>query len=281
MKILGIISCYYTDINDLLTNIQSFINDIDHLIIWENTPTAGSKLASCTELKTHEKIEIRTTGKNEYLAYPFNLCIQWASDNGYTHILTMDQDSRFESDHFRKYIQLIKNYPFPDVAMFAPSSNSRHPVEKSASEVIYTFLSGAVYPVSVFRSLGGFNEQLAIDGIDTDYCLKARKNGYKTIVFKDIFLNHKLGYRSKNKLGLTIVSYSAQRSYYFIRNTFWLWKEYPESFTIQERKRFIKYRVVFRLLKIVFEKKAFKKFMAILIAVYHDKINKSGRYDHF
>lgn len=42
MKTLGIITLYYPP-KDVLTNIASFIDGIDGLIVWDNTPN-GSKL---------------------------------------------------------------------------------------------------------------------------------------------------------------------------------------------------------------------------------------------
>lgn len=281
MKILGLISCYYSDPKKISENILSFINDIDHLILWENTPFKDSKVAEITEILHNQKIEIRTTGKNEYLADPFNECIEWGYKNGFTHVLTMDQDSYFQTHHFAKYLENIKAYTKNDVAMFGPSSNSREEVKDTNSQVDYTFLSGAIFPINIFIELGKFNKELVIDAIDTEYCLRAQKNTFKTIVFKNIYLFHNMGYRTKHWSGVTLVTYSAQRSYYYLRNTFWLWKEYPIYFSTEYKKRFIKYRVFYRLLKLIFEKHSLQKFKAICTAIYHYKVNKLGRFDKF
>ena len=281
IKLCSAISTYFPDLIEVEENILSFIDQVDHLIIWENTPEKESKIDVLAAKLNNPKIEIRTTGRNEYLAEPFNTCARWAKENGFTHLLTMDQDSRFKKEHFEKYVQQINKQNDDKIVMFAPSSNSRNQVSSEISEVDHTFLSGAIFPLHSFLHFGGFNESLVIDAIDIEFCLKTKGYGMKTVIFADIFLQHQIGYRKKNSFGLTIVAYSAQRSYYFIRNTLWIWKQYPTAFDKTTRKNFIKYRIIFRILKIGFEKNAFKKLSAIIMGIIHYKKNRLGKYDKF
>ncbi len=78
MKILGVISSFYPDIIELERNINSFLPEIDHLILWENTPKEKSYIQQLIERLKSTKVEVRTTGENEYLAVPFNMCPQFA-----------------------------------------------------------------------------------------------------------------------------------------------------------------------------------------------------------
>ena len=279
MKILGVISAFYPNIDELESNINSFLSGLDRLIIWENTPEKESTINALVNKFGAGKIEVCTTGQNEYLAYPFNQCIRRAQSEGYTHVLTMDQDSCFAKGHFEKYIKSVENYRQTNVAVFGPSSNSREQVKLFVEEVDHIFISGAIFPVDTFLEQGGFNEELVIDSIDSDYCFRCKNNNLQTVVFKDVFLQHQMGYRYKHWSGLIIVPYSAQRTYYFLRNTLWLWKQYPQYFTESYKRSFVKYRIVFRLLKIAFEKNSFKKIFSIFAAIYHSKKNKLGRYD--
>ena len=77
MKILGIVTSYYPDLNELKHNINSYINGLDALIIWENTPKEYSQIQTIKEYLNNEKITVWTTGKNEYIAKPFNIAIAW------------------------------------------------------------------------------------------------------------------------------------------------------------------------------------------------------------
>jgi rhamnosyltransferase len=279
MKILGVITSFFPHIDELEKNINSFLPEIEHLIIWENTPKGESYIYKLIEKLNSHKIEVRTTGKNEYLAVPFNLCARFAVENNFTHLLTMDQDSCFSKDHFKNYIFEIKNFTFNNVAAFGPNSSSR--VQNKNREVDHIFISGAIYPLDVFLQLSGFNEELVIDAIDTEYCYRAKEKKYRIIVFPNVNLEHNMGYRYKHWTGLTIVPYSAQRTYYYIRNSLWLWSRFPQYYTIEYRKSFIKFKVVYRTLKLIFEKDSVLKFVAIFTALSHSKTNRLGRFDKF
>jgi len=279
MKILGVITSFYPDINELERNINSFLPEIEHLIIWENTPKEKSYIQQLIEKLNSTKVEVRTTGENEYLAVPFNLCARFALENSFTHLLTMDQDSCFSKDQFTKYISEIEYFTSNKIAAFGPNSSSREQNENL--EVDHIFISGAIYPLDVFFELNGFNEELVIDAIDTDYCFRAKEKNYKIIVFPNVNLEHNMGYRYKHWTGLTLVPYSAQRTYYYIRNSLWLWKKFPQYYTKEYRKSFIKFKVVYRTLKLIFEKDSLRKFDAIFKALSHVKVNRFGRYDKF
>ena len=281
MKILGVVTSFYPDIDELERNIKSFLPEIEHLLIWENTPKEKSYINKLIEKLNSNKVEVRTTGQNEYLAVPFNLCAKFAAENNFTHLLTMDQDSCFFDEHFKKYISEIKNFTSQNVAAFGPNSSSRDQKINDNQEVDHIFISGAIYPLELFFELNGFNEELVIDAIDTEYCFKAKEKNYKIIVFRNVNLEHNMGYRYKHWTGLTLVPYSAQRTYYFIRNSLWLWTKFPQYYTKEYQRSFIKFRIVFRTLKLILEKDSLQKFVAIFTALLHVKANRFGRYDKF
>ena len=85
-KYFAVVSSYFPNLDELEENIKSYLSWVDKLIIWENTPIGESKINVLIEKLNNDKIEVRTTGQNEYLAKPFNFCIQWAKEAGFTHI---------------------------------------------------------------------------------------------------------------------------------------------------------------------------------------------------
>jgi len=275
-KLCAVVSSYYPDLEEIEKNIRSYLSGVDKLIIWENTPKNESKIAEMAEKLNSEKIEIRTTGENEFLAKPFNICIQWAKENGFTHFLTMDQDSRFENGHFEKYLELIKNYDDGSIAVFAPNiDNIAQNVE--IKEVEFAITSGAVFPLSIFDAIGGFRENFLIYMIDIEFCLRAKEKGFKTVCITKTHLFHKSGYSNKSKFGFILNNYSAQSTYYKIRNTILMWKLYP-SYN-HNKIIFYKYHVFYRLVKIIFEKNSLKKTKAIISGVIHGLRGRTGKYE--
>jgi len=278
MKILGVITSYYPEIDELERNIYSFLPYIDKLIIWENTPKEASEISKLVTKLNNIKVEVNTTGNNEYLSKPFNICFQWAKEQGYTHVLTMDQDSSFEPDDFPVYLKYISSNSDDSIAVFAPNAEDFNQSQEIL-ELNGAVTSGSVYVLKAFGDTLMFNEDFLIYMVDAEYCIRARQKGYKIICFTKIHLIHKMGYAEKSKLGLVINNYSAQSTYYIIRNVILTWKMYPDYMTRKDKCGFYKYKVFYRLGKIIFEKNAILKCKAILLALVHGHLSKGGRFD--
>lgn len=279
MKILGIVSSFYPDIIEFEQNINSYLSGLDHLIIWENTPADKSQLNSLVKKLNNPKIEIRTNNENMFLAYPFNICINWAEANGFTHVLTLDQDSYFNAGDFDLFLNQITHEQSNDIAIFTPAINSNINLSDKVEKLKFAFTSGSVHPIGIFKKAGYFREDFLIYAIDVEFSFRVRRNGFSIVCYPNIILNHKMGYAKKNKLGLLINNYPALSTYYIIRNTIIMWREYPEEFSTKDRISFIKYKIIYRLLKIGFESKSLLKSKAVIIGLYHGILNKSGRYD--
>lgn len=278
MKILGIVTSYFPELMTLERNINTYISGVDRLIIWENTMSGQSRINELADKLNNPKVELRTTGENEYLAKPFNICVKEAILEGYTHILTMDQDSFFEENDFSKFISCVKSNNNPNVMMFTSSKSENQAIEADEIEVENAITSGTIYKIDIFEKIGLFREDFMIYMIDIEFSMRVKANGYKIVAYPKIILNHNTGYALKNKIGLRIDNYSAQSTYYIIRNVILNWKIYPEKFRISEKLKFFKYKVIYRTLKIFFEPSPFKKLIAIYMGLLHGLIGKSGKY---
>lgn len=278
-KIVGIVSSFYPDIQELAKNIKTYLHGLDHLIIWENTPSTDSKIVEILQLLDSVIIEIRRTGKNEGLAKPFNEAVRWAKQNDFDFLLTMDQDSYFPKNEFERYFELIESNPDNRIGVYAPNRNLILNPTVNFMEIRTAISSGALYPVKIFEKIGLFNEDFFIYMIDIEFCLRASRNNFKTVCVTPVTLLHKEGYAEKSKLGLSVSHYPAQSSYYIIRNTILTWKLYPEFTTSTDRINFYRYKIGYRLIKIIFEKQRFKKFKAIFFGLMHGFTSKSGQFD--
>ncbi|MBP1638601.1 MAG: hypothetical protein H6Q17_184 [Bacteroidetes bacterium] len=284
-KILGIVSVYYPEIEELEANVISYLPYLDKLILWENTPAKDSRLHLLSI--QNDKLEVRTTGKNEYLAFPFNQAIEEARKMGCTHFLTMDQDSRFEDGHFECYLDQIKKNEDPSIGVFGPNIVMRIPHVVYANPILPERIkylpeggvvtSGSVYRMELFHD-GGFLEDFAVYFLDPYMCLKARKMGYTIVVCTDVLMNHR-GYAMKSKNGLMVNNYPPLNTYYYIRNGILIWKIYPEYYTFRSKYQFFKYNVFFRIAKMIFETDRLSKLRALFLGLYHAFIGKTGPYD--
>ena len=95
--------------------------------------------------------------------------------------------------------------------------------------------SGSLMPSWIFDRCGYFNEELFIDQVDFEYCLRVRKLGFLVLQSDHAALFHRPGsITSRSFFGIRLFgvsNHSAKRRYYMSRNEIWLmrrfWKDYP------------------------------------------------------
>lgn len=223
MKLCAIIVTYYPNVNELLDNVKILLADVGHLIIWENTPLEdASKHSLRSVFEGVSNVSFLTTGRNEGIAYALNRGIDWAKDHGFTHLMTMDQDSTWQN--LSMYIDTIQKYR-NKYDIFAPNINLQHSGQKLV-EVDFSITSGTVYAISLFDRFGNFEEKLFIDTIDTEFGLRLKKyGGIRTCLVPYCHLVHHLGNPIRGKHGISS-GYSAMRRFYIVRNHIWLFRRY-------------------------------------------------------
>jgi len=100
-------------------------------------------------------------------------------------------------------------------------------------EVAFVINSMAVWRLPALRQLGAFNEALAVDHVDTEYCLRARQQGLHLYVNGRFEFPHSIGERRRYRFfGMEVQAggHSPARRFMIARNTVWLarrwaWKE--------------------------------------------------------
>ena len=262
VKIAAVVITYFPDIKDTIANIGLYIHHVDKLIVWDNNTAAeGDKFRPEYEAYA-DKIEFMGTGKNEGIAFALNRCIEWATGNGYTHLLTMDQDSSFVD--FSKFQDIIRNMDDNSILAFCPNVNNLYSlVCNQPFEVVECITSGTVYVLENVKKVGPFREDYFIDAVDLEYCYRGIVMGYKTVVIPSANLIQRFGNPLKNVLGFTPINYSAFRSYFIIRNHLLLWREYPSLFN--KRSFLITEQIIKRVVKIILgEDHKAKKIAAIM-----------------
>ena len=222
-KILAVVVTYYPEEELLAKNIQAFINDVDKVLIWENT-SESEKLRY--RYIQHEKVEYYGDGINS-ISRALNYAWRYAKENGYGYLLTMDQDSVFLD--FPSYKNTVVSNCLGHDAIYGPNVGFSGSLVNPIQEKLYTITSGMMLPVSVLNAIGGWNEFFKIEGLDIDLCLKARQKGIMTYVIRDSILKHKfgnpvvaffLGHKVK------YLSYSSERLYNIYKNHIIILRKY-------------------------------------------------------
>lgn len=237
MEVAGVMITYYPDAKDTLENIRRFIDDLDLLIIWENTPEED-RLANRLDLQGFgNKVKILGSGKNEGISHALNESFKYAISKGFKFILTMDQDSIWKD--FSGYIQNVYRNLGQKTSIYAPvivNSFTNEKLRCNNDEFVIT--SGSVFDLDLFQEIGEFNEKYFIDEVDNEYCVKSRAKGYNIELLRDNYLYQTFGSPDSNQgLKKYTSNYSAFRTYYQTRNRIWMWREYS---------KFLSYRYILR-----------------------------------
>lgn len=258
MKILAVVVTYYPEENLLNKNINAFIEYVDKVLIWENTPD-NEKLSY--RFIYDEKIEYCGDGINS-ISHALNYAWHYAKNNRYDYLLTMDQDSVFEN------FQYLKRYGeehLGEKVLLGPCYNSDSCVLSKNNTAIKTetlLTSGTLLNIAVLDDLGGYDEQLAIDGIDTDLCLRANRMGIYSYKVENCNLIHRLGKPQVKYLfgkQFLLSSYSAKRLESILKAHIYLIRKHKDI-SKEIKKYIIRHYVIERIRDILlFENDKFNK----------------------
>lgn len=231
MKLAGAIIIFNPD-DDLVDNILTYIDEIEKLYIFNNSPIDNISLPESIK----SKMLYVHTGENKGIAERLNEAIQMARLNKYEYLLTMDQDSSFNPKELFDYKLKIEKYPLKDeVAMYGIAHNVKElntakPNNNNNNNKLIT--SGSIINLGALNKELEFDENLFIDNVDIDFCFTAWSHNLKTILFNELLLNHKMGEIRKITTPLfqrhDRIVHTPFRLYYIVRNYFYIRKKHPK-----------------------------------------------------
>jgi rhamnosyltransferase len=239
-NIAGVVILYYPEESKTLENILSYSQYLDKIYIIDNSEKASSYIKNNIHL-LNKNTNYFHDYENKGIAARLNFITELSRDEGYQWLLTMDQDSSFSKGVFQKYLTSFNNFNKSDVAIFGVNfSPAISPIVDDPIEVISTITSGSLVNLELNKEIGKYNEDLFIDLIDAEYSYRAIALNYKIISFRNIILNHSLGYiqygRSlKNFRKTPRILHSPVRIYYIVRNSLYMLYRFPDL-PVQARK---------------------------------------------
>lgn len=265
MRLAAVVIIYNPDLNELADNLESYRQCVGQLIVWDNTPGGTPSLERLTE---PNDVLVMGTGENLLIAKPLNKVLEWCACNGYTHLLTLDQDSRF-ANRLTNLVPIVEKLidSNPRSAIFGVNPN--HLVPADCEPFLYpdVITSGSVYDVQKILEINGFREDFGIDAVDIEICYRAKEQGYNTYIIPEIELQQQYGNLTKTRWGFHTLNYSAFRCYHITRNFVIMWKEYPRLFA--QKDFFVHTFLIRGIPKIILgEQNKWKKLKAIILGFY-------------
>ncbi|MFV2045536.1 MAG: glycosyltransferase family 2 protein [Anaerolineales bacterium] len=226
------------DLNDRLVAIR---RQVDRILVVDNGSNPESQ-AVLERIARIQFIDLIRNPTNEGVATALNQGIRHAREEGFSWVLTLDQDSEPSPKMIHEQLDVYFAQMEPDrVAIVAPQVidadiGRRAPFlrrgfgpfyrrdrcdNSTLRDVTTVITSGALVRLSVIEAIGGFREDFFIDYVDTEFCLRALRSGYRIVVACRAELYHRLGDRRKTKIGpfsLYPTFHSPERWYSISRN---------------------------------------------------------------
>lgn len=278
MKLISSIVTYKPDLQRLKQNVAAIDPQVDEIVVVDN----GSKNVADVigSLSGYNNIHFIKNKDNMGIATALNEAAQYAKEQGYEWIITLDQDSVAPSNLVETYLPYTKDKSIGmlcckiiDRNFGELDINKRH--NHGCEEVPMCITSASMMNIKAWDEVGGFPEDFFIDSVDFDICLSMREHGYKIVRTNDTALLHEVGHSEiRHSFGKDrqIYHHNPIRYYYMVRNGIFLGKRH--HFVIKATYR------VFRMafFTLLYDDRRIQKARMMLKGLYHAIINRYGEY---
>jgi rhamnosyltransferase len=229
-KIIAVIPFFHPK-RDEIDNVTSYLDDLDGCVIMDDSENDNSSMFDMLLKENEGKVYYYWNGKNIGLTASVNKGFKIAIKHEAEWILVMNPDGTFETDALSVYRSFISTHKAAKqtVAVLIPQYNyDRHPRKASSGykKACYGDMSGSLYNAAVLKKMGFFDEKTYFYGLEEEYCLRVRRNGFKIFQCMEAVINHNPATTNQSKiLGLFVFKYgkdAPQRYYYQFRVAFYL-----------------------------------------------------------
>ncbi len=236
-NIWAVIVAYHPDSRKLSALCERLQTDGLDVLVVDNTEIPKLSIGDLAA-----RTRLNSLGENTGIAHAQNVGIEAALEGGARAILFLDQDSSIGGGFISSLLGALKP-GVPDIV--SPRCIDSDTLDDLPSESLNRF--GFVHPLRCGNSqkpcptdivissgtmatreaimvAGGLDEDLYIDFVDTEWCLRCRSKQIPIRVVPDAVLFHRIGNQSIKEGALTIMLHGPTRCYYQVRNSIHLFR---------------------------------------------------------
>lgn len=238
MKVCAGVVTYNPNILRLRENFNSISIQVSQIFVVDNNSKNIGEIEEV--INEYSNIILIKNRRNEGIAYALNRILINSYKQGFKWVLTLDQDSICNNDLVEEYVKRLSN---DQIGMLCSNINDLNlgileGIEDNIDkEVDFCITSGSLLSVKAWKEVGGFDNELFIDRVDTDMCYSLVNKGYKIVKISYTGLIHEIGSGKVIKvLGKNIYLYNHSdfRRYYINRNAIIISKRYAKTTLIHE-----------------------------------------------
>jgi rhamnosyltransferase len=239
-RIAGAIVAYRPEPAKINRLIETLAHECEAIYVVDN---GGGAASIDAESPARPILRIVDMGGNSGLGRALNAAFDLLAAAEFDYLVTFDQDSEPNQGQVTALVERLARERASNKKTAAvgplivdrrgPQSVRHHFMGRIAGwptslhcaaggdcvETDFLITSGAVISIEAYRNVGKYDEALFVDYTDVDWCMRARRQGYRLLGICSVIMAHELsGGNSPNLLGVTILSYSPVRRYYYARN---------------------------------------------------------------
>ena len=235
MKIGAVIVLYDPEQDKIEETVGALNNQVDEICLIDNSSSTHSSW-----FLNRRNLKYIYLGKNKGIAFAQNVGIRELQNLSCDYILFSDQDSKamptLVDSLLKVHSQLSQegiNVATVGTVAINERTGKKYPFRHkvfqnlvldntSIIEVDYVRNSMSLTSSEVLNIVGFMDNSLFIDGVDSEWCWRARVKGYRTFISEDSIIYHCLGKGDRHLLSKEITIPSPNRLFYQYRNFLWL-----------------------------------------------------------
>jgi len=216
----------------VLQNLVSYADQVDRIYAVDNTECPDDGLESA--LRAFPHLVYLANRANLGIATALNQGVRAALGQGYPRVLTMDQDSTATSGLVEALGACMDSDPAIGLAspVHQQVGGLQKPIGPGCRDVPQAMTSGNLLRGEAFQKVGGFMEELFIDQVDNEFCLKLRSAGFRVVEAGQAVLHHRVGDVRRHRFPWPCytTNHPAWRRYYMARNRLVVGARYSKKF---------------------------------------------------
>ncbi len=151
--------------------------------VFDNAPFG----AFCSHaIQRHPNISYLTAGKNVGIGYSLSTLCATAYAHGFQRLLFLDQDTGISGRTLEFIETFHQSLPVSIQQQYAALVFSGHlAADHSVQEVRLAISSGSLFNLPALKQIGWHNEKFFVDCVDYEFCIRARRFGFKIGLIKN------------------------------------------------------------------------------------------------
>ena len=238
-KLCAVIVSYHPD-DSFVSRVERIAGQTRKVFLVDNA-TTGPACKAVDAAAQISGVEILRSKQNQGVAGGLNTGVNKALQEGFEWALLFDQDTLPNKDLAGKLLSLWNKLPdqmTPAVLGCNYIDQHRnHPALRCPEGAAFceqkaVIISGTLLSLAAYKATGPFREAFFMDLVDTDFCYRARRQGFGVYAACEPLMQHAVGCASSHSfLGhrVWMTNHPAWRRYLMARNSMILHAEYGKQ----------------------------------------------------